>query len=512
MASTDSKATAFWGVAHRITFPLLDADGDLVTGATTPDSEISKDNGTFTDCTNEMTEIATSSGVYYLDLTATEMEADQIAIIAKSATAGMKTTVIVIYPEQGIRTRKATAGAAGSITLDASANATDDFYNDCMVRIVGGTGVGQARLISDYTGSSKLANVVPNWVTNPDTTSIFHIIPSGRVDVGQWVDVAPNALVSGRVDSSVGAMAANVLTATAINADAITEAKIAAGAIDAATFAAGAIDAAAIGTGAIDADALAADAITAAKIANGAIDAATFAAGAIDAAAIASDAIAAAKIATGAITAAKFAAGAIDAAAIAADAITAAKVAADVSAEIADAVWDELKAGHAVADSFGDFLDIEVSSRLATAGYTTPPTAAAIRAEMDANSVDLDAIGALATAIQADTDNIQTRIPAALVGGRIDASVGAMAADVITAAALATDAVNELADGLLSRDIDQVEAAAAVHSLASAVLKLVSRFKATTGQTYRTNGTTVHMTQTPVNDPITAISELGVGA
>ena len=38
----------------------------------------------------------------------------------------------------------------------------------------------------------------------------------------------PGALVSGRIDASVGAMAANVLTATAINADAITAAKVAA--------------------------------------------------------------------------------------------------------------------------------------------------------------------------------------------------------------------------------------------------------------------------------------------
>lgn len=36
-------------------------------------------------------------------------------------------------------------------------------------------------------------------------------------------------------------------------------------------------------------------------------------------------------------------------------------------------------------------LDADVSSRLATAGYTAPPTAAAIRAEIDANSTKLDA-------------------------------------------------------------------------------------------------------------------------
>lgn len=48
--------------------------------------------------------------------------------------------------------------------------------------------------------------------------------------------------------------------------------------------------------------------------------------------------------------------------------------------------------------------------------------------------------------VQADTDNIQTRLPAALVSGRIDASVGAMAANTLTASALATDAVNEIVD------------------------------------------------------------------
>lgn len=50
--------------------------------------------------------------------------------------------------------------------------------------------------------------------------------------------------------------------------------------------------------------------------------------------------------------------------------------------------------------------------------------------------------------VQADTNDIQTRIPAALVSGRIDASVGAMAANTLTASALATDAVTEIQSGL----------------------------------------------------------------
>lgn len=50
--------------------------------------------------------------------------------------------------------------------------------------------------------------------------------------------------------------------------------------------------------------------------------------------------------------------------------------------------------------------------------------------------------------IQADTEDIQSRLPAALVSGRIDASVGAMAANVMTAAAAAADLTTELQTGL----------------------------------------------------------------
>lgn len=53
-----------------------------------------------------------------------------------------------------------------------------------------------------------------------------------------------------------------------------------------------------------------------------------------------------------------------------------------------------------------------------------------------------------ATDVETDTADIQSRLPAALVSGRIDASVGAMAANTLTASALATDAVGEIADGV----------------------------------------------------------------
>lgn len=100
MASTDARPIPIKNTAYRVTFPILDADGDLVTGASGLDSEVSKDAGTFVDCTNEATEIATASGMYYLDLTSTEMNADCVAIIVKTSTSGAKTVPIVLYPQE----------------------------------------------------------------------------------------------------------------------------------------------------------------------------------------------------------------------------------------------------------------------------------------------------------------------------------------------------------------------------------------------------------------------------
>ena len=100
MAASDSTAIPIKGQAYRVYFPILDADGDLVSGATGLDSEISKDGGTFTDVTAEATEIATSSGMYYLDLTAAEMNADTTILIVKTTTSGAKTTPMVLYPAE----------------------------------------------------------------------------------------------------------------------------------------------------------------------------------------------------------------------------------------------------------------------------------------------------------------------------------------------------------------------------------------------------------------------------
>lgn len=75
---------------------------------------------------------------------------------------------------QIIRTATAQAGASTTITLDASASATDDFYNNDIIQIIAGTGAGQARFITDYNGTSKVATV-GTWAVNPSSDSVFVI-------------------------------------------------------------------------------------------------------------------------------------------------------------------------------------------------------------------------------------------------------------------------------------------------------------------------------------------------
>ncbi len=98
MAASDASPWPVRGQAFRVTFDLRLSTGALNVGAAGLDSEVSKDGGTFTDCTNEATEIATSSGIYTLDLTAAEMAADTVAIQIKSSTGSAVTQVLVLYP------------------------------------------------------------------------------------------------------------------------------------------------------------------------------------------------------------------------------------------------------------------------------------------------------------------------------------------------------------------------------------------------------------------------------
>lgn len=114
-----------------------------------------------------------------------------------------------------IRAGTAQAGAATTITLDASASATNDFYNNTLLVITGGTGAGQARFITDYAGATKVATV-DTWITNPSSDSIFVILPFGAIpgasaptasDVADavWDEVLSGHLTAGSTGNALNA-------------------------------------------------------------------------------------------------------------------------------------------------------------------------------------------------------------------------------------------------------------------------------------------------------------------
>jgi hypothetical protein len=155
---------------------------------------------------------------------------------------------------------------------------------------------------------------------------------------------------------------------------------------------------------------------------------------------------------------------------------------------------------------------------------------------------------------QVDVTRVNGDLISDLIAGRVDASVGAMAAGTVTAAAIATDAIDddaiatgaiastafaagainaaaiatdaigaaelaadaavEIADAILERDIDQVETTMALHSLGTAILKAVSRIRDNAGtlEVFRTDGSTLHLSQTVTTDASAdPVDELTVG-
>ena len=229
----------------------------------------------------------------------------------------------------------ADSGSTTTIVDTERTEADTDYWVGSLVTFTSGTLNGQTRLVTAFNAATDTITFAPA-TTVAVGTHTYRLLPHGRVDLHLWLGVLANALISGRVDASVGAMAADTITASAM----------AVGAIAADAFAAGAIDNAAFNV---------TETLTA-NPATGGIVAASFGAGAIDNAAFNVTETLTANPATGGIVAASFGAGAIDAAAIATDAIGATELAAGAANKIADSTLRRTYA-NARASADGDAVN-----------------------------------------------------------------------------------------------------------------------------------------------------------
>jgi hypothetical protein len=300
-----------------------------------------------------------------------------------------------------------TAGTAGrnitSIAAEATATAgstateirtgltqADDFYNNMQVVIVGAAGT-VVRNIDDYSNVNGAITVsaLPFTPSVGDPVIILRRTGSVPVDASSistavWSEALPGAFGA----NTAGERVATIDDTVGVNLDAAVSTRAVPG--DEMDLVAGAVDAAAIATNAIDADALAADAV--AEIQSGLATSASVAAVQADTDDIQTRLPASLNagrmrshveaLDAGTITAAVIAADAVDASALAADAVT------------------------------------EIQSGLATLANQTTILAGLV-------------------AINADTDDIQTRLPASLNAGRMRAHVEAIdttVSDLIAAA------------------------------------------------------------------------------
>ncbi|RKN65132.1 right-handed parallel beta-helix repeat-containing protein [Paenibacillus ginsengarvi] len=92
----------------------------------------------------------------------------------------------------------AKAATAGTIQLADEASAEDQAYKDMLVFITKGTGIGQKRAITSYSGVNKMAQCSPNWSTVPDSTSEYEI-RYGSIDA---IHIASNTALFNRVENN----------------------------------------------------------------------------------------------------------------------------------------------------------------------------------------------------------------------------------------------------------------------------------------------------------------------
>jgi hypothetical protein len=367
-------------------FTLLDTDGidfDAITGIHGLSIDLSS---------NATADFYNAGAMYWVVVSTITIDSQTVSFVLATFTIGYEGAVL--------DTTIATLSTQTSFTLTAGP-AEDDALNGCEVvihDIASAVQAGRA-IIADYTGSTKTVTLVAGTTFTAaagDNISVFLSALQPTVQ-GRALDVSTGG-EAGLDWANIGSpTTAQNLSATNIDVDQVVASV--SGAVGSVTGSVGGNVTGSIGS-----------------------------------------------VATGGITSGSFASGAITNTAIATDAIGAAELAADAVAEIADAVWDEDATGHQTQGTFGQAigdpaadsdtiwalvntnLDAAVSTRLATAGYTTPPTVGAIADQVwdEATSghttsgtfgeqvkTDIDAI-------LADTNELQTDW---VDGGRLDVLV-----------------------------------------------------------------------------------------
>lgn len=181
-----------WGTATTFRAPIVKAGSTdyALTADWTPaagDVKVSKDGGAFANIATLPTFIASAAALNWT-LSAAETEATEVVIqVIDSATKAVQDQFFRLQTTKAGALQVGVPQAAQSagdtaITLDATAAAQTDFYKGSVVTIISGDGANQARIITAYNGTSKVATIDRGWdvaLTTGGTRSVFAVFPQG---------------------------------------------------------------------------------------------------------------------------------------------------------------------------------------------------------------------------------------------------------------------------------------------------------------------------------------------
>ena len=161
------------------------------------------------------------------------------------------------------------------------------------------------------------------------------------------------------------------------------------------------------------------------------------------------------------------------------------------AASVADAVWDEARSAHTTAGSFGEGVKVESLNTQAKADVNA-----------EADTAISDASLATASALSTVSSKVDT------IDGVVDAILLDTGTDGVV---LSTATLQNIADEILKRDVDNVEATANEHTLATIILAILESSRSSTTWTIkRTDGSTTHATKTltldATADPVTGVT------
>lgn len=113
---------------------------------------------------------------------------DPIASLTPSAVSGNITVTASAYTGD---TGSLQAATTSTVTLKAAASSTDDIFVGLCVVMTSGAQSGKARKITDYNGTTKVANVFPPWDTAPLTGDNYKVVPFAAESVNQYINAVP---------------------------------------------------------------------------------------------------------------------------------------------------------------------------------------------------------------------------------------------------------------------------------------------------------------------------------